>query len=94
MLACSGIRPSELIRIKWDDIDLANCVLYIRKSKTDSGMRAILLPHIMIEELVKLERAGKLVFHDGFGEPLTNSKIYNAFQRSLKVLGLKGNPYQ
>ena len=92
-LACTGMRPSELLRVKWKDIDLDKRVLYVKRSKSVSGERAILLPNLLIEELLKLERVGEYVFHDGFGDPLTLAKIYNPFKKALAKVGLTGYPY-
>ena len=44
ILIYTGMRAGELLNLKVTDIDLDNKVIYIRKSKTSSGIRTIPIP--------------------------------------------------
>lgn len=44
ILIYTGMRVGELLNLKVADVDLSNKVIYIRKSKTDAGVRTIPIP--------------------------------------------------
>ena len=44
ILIYTGMRVGELLNLKVADVDLGNKVIYIRKSKTDAGVRTIPIP--------------------------------------------------
>ena len=44
ILIYTGMRVGELLNLKVADVDLCNKVIYIRKSKTDAGVRTIPIP--------------------------------------------------
>ena len=44
ILIYTGMRVGELLNLKVADVDLGNKVIYIRKSKTDAGIRTIPIP--------------------------------------------------
>ncbi|BEO90653.1 site-specific integrase [Fusobacterium nucleatum] len=44
ILIYTGMRVGELLNLKVADVDLDNKVIYIRKSKTDAGVRTIPIP--------------------------------------------------
>lgn len=54
MLA-TGIRPCELYHIRYEDIDFKKGILYIKKSKTENGIRIIPLPDYVLS-LIKHDR--------------------------------------
>jgi integrase len=51
-LTFAGLRISELVDLRWRDVDLANGWLRVRASKTDAGVRQIRLLPMLREELV------------------------------------------
>jgi integrase len=80
-LVFSGLRISELVELRWRDVDLAAGRITVRASKTDAGMRRIdLLPALHHE--LKTYKAGQ-TYHDGrvfstsTGGPLNPSNIRN-----------------
>lgn len=52
----TGLRRSELLALTWRDVDLDAGVLYVRRSKTAAGVRAIPLGSFVVEELQGLQR--------------------------------------
>ena len=50
-LVFSGLRISELIELRWRDVDLAGGTITVRASKTDAGMRRIDLLPVLQDEL-------------------------------------------
>lgn len=50
-LVLTGLRRSELQALRWRDVELADCVLRVRDSKTEEGVRSIALPPMLAEEL-------------------------------------------
>jgi integrase len=47
----TGLRRSELQRLRWRDVDLLGGVLRVRESKSEEGVRAIALASRLIDEL-------------------------------------------
>lgn len=48
ILIYTGMRVGELLNLKVADVDLCNKAIYIRKSKTDAGVRTIPIPNKML----------------------------------------------
>lgn len=62
LLALTGLRPSEALRIRWEDLDLEAGQLRIRESKTATGRRVVPLASRLVETLRALPRTGDLVW--------------------------------
>ncbi len=63
-----GLRPAELRRLKWSDIDFKNEILTVQEAKDGEFRRIDIHPKAM-EFLTKFERNGELIFpgvDDGF----------------------------
>ena len=57
LLTESGLRVGrEALPLKWDDVDLLNGVLYVRRSKTRAGIRAVPLSNLCISALSEWRR--------------------------------------
>jgi integrase len=52
-LVLTGLRRSELQRLRWRDVDLLGGVIRIRESKSEDGVRSIALAPRLMEELAK-----------------------------------------
>ncbi len=96
-----GLRRGEALAVKWEDIDFNSNYLkvnkqvvyeegctVIRKPKTNSSIRNILMPQTLKEELMKVPK------NDRFGYVVKSSKrklytFYRCFARICKRLNLK-----
>ena len=48
-----GLRPSEALRARWEDIDLEGATLKVRGTKTDASDASIPLTDLALREMVK-----------------------------------------
>lgn len=67
-LVLTGLRRSELLSLRWRDVDLVENVLHVVDSKSEDGVRSIAIPPMLAEELWQQRRRslfngdGELVF--------------------------------
>ncbi|MBZ5542592.1 MAG: site-specific integrase [Acidobacteriia bacterium] len=90
--AFAGLRPSELIRLAKEDVDLEIGIIWVRQSKTPSGIRYLPLKKEALEVLQYwLPRTkGKWVFPSP-KKPGAHIKDFGkAFDRAVKEAGLQG----
>lgn len=96
-----GMRQGELIRLKWEDIDMETRTLRVKESKTRAGRRSLELPEPLYLALVDhrqrqaQEMAGNnqwtehgLVFPSNVGTPLLARNIHRHFKQALRSAGL------
>ncbi len=69
-MVATGLRPCEIYHIKYIDIDFEKRLLYVKKSKTDNGIRVVPVPQyvvdLILEDKKKLNEKGihpEYVFH-------------------------------
>ena len=69
-MVATGLRPCEIYHIKYTDIDFEKKLLYVKKSKTDNGIRVLPIPQyvldLILEDKRKLNEKGirpEYVFH-------------------------------
>ena len=102
----TGLRRGEICGLRWEDFDEQNCKLKIRRSvgrikngvlpvgetKTETGMREILLPPSTIELLLKRKEnsVGNWIFPNFYRpeEPLNPQSAYTHLKVLLKKAGL------
>jgi integrase len=94
-LVLTGVRREELRRLRWRDVDLVECVLRVRDSKTESGERAISLAPMLAEMFWQHRRGsafqgeGELVFcHPQKGTALDADSYAEAFRAALTAAGI------
>ena len=87
----TGLRKSELVQLRWKDLDTEACTLTVRRSKTDAGMRTIPLHETLLRELRPLQRKSKnpeeFVFTTVIGTPLRNN-LLTRFRECLRRAGI------
>ncbi len=105
MLACyTGLRQSEAIYLRWEDIEFTSSRLFVRKTelyepKTQTSLRAIPIPHELLEALkthqlkqsVELDKNPyNLVFTNREGNPINPSNLDNrVLKPALRRSGLR-----
>ncbi|TET10390.1 MAG: hypothetical protein E3J83_00585 [Candidatus Atribacteria bacterium] len=97
MFAYTGLRRTELINLNWNDINLGNKYLIVRKSKNRS-QRIIPLHDRVISLLEKylserLPLKNNALFIGRTGERIHHNSLKNLFDRYIKISGLSGKCY-
>ena len=97
MFAYTGLRRTELINLNWNDINLGNKYLIVRKSK-NKNQRIIPL-HDRVIELLDLYLTQRLplknnaLFIGRTGQRIHHNSLKNLFDRYIKIAGLSGKGY-
>ncbi|GJQ57481.1 MAG: site-specific integrase [Candidatus Scalindua sp. AMX11] len=82
----TGLRISELIELKWDDVDLENGTMLVRGSKTEAGVREIPITKKLVTEIKKIpgKREG-FVFKTKLGTQFKNNLLKRFKERLVKA---------
>jgi integrase len=95
-LVLTGLRASELQRLRWRDVSLVESVLRVVDSKSNSGVRSIAIPSMLAEALAQhfqrtaFKGDGELVFcHPKRGTPYSKGIWTPLFAAALKAAGIK-----
>jgi site-specific recombinase XerD len=97
MFAYTGLRRTELINLNWNDINLGNKYLIVRKSK-NKNQRIIPL-HDRVMKLLDKYLAERLplknnaLFIGRTGQRIHHNSLKNLFDRYIKIAGLSGKSY-
>ncbi len=97
MFAYTGLRRTELIDLNWNDINLGNKYLIVRKSK-NKNQRIIPLHYRVIKLLdlylnQRLPLKNNALFIGRTGERIHHNSLKNLFDRYTKISGLSGKGY-
>lgn len=97
MFAYTGIRRSELLNLSWDDINLGEKYLIVRKAKNKTDR---LIPlHTRVSQLLDVYLAQRLPLKDNAlfigeqGKRLRKITLVNLYKKYLKISGLMGKGY-
>lgn len=99
----AGLRRGELLALTWSDIDLSNGIIHVNKSaeringkfiikdstKTESGMRSIDIPEILINYLKHEKRSNFYVCTNSKGDMHTESSWRRMWESYLADLNIK-----
>lgn len=92
MLLYSGARPTEIVHLTVNDIDFANNVFYVNRSKTKTG-RAVPIAPVLEKEikdyLNDLETDLLFPTKHNDSKPLENSSYLKEFKERLLLTGIK-----
>lgn len=91
-LRYTGLRKSELFRLKWRDIDFEQQYFSVNKSKTKKGERCIpLIPetHIILQAMQNYNLNQKYVFCQSNGMQLTKEALNGICHRVADIAGIK-----
>ena len=99
----TGLRRGELLGLKWEDIDLQNGVIHVRRQvarvdgevkelplKTKNSYRNISISQDAVAMLTEMEahRSSDYVFPSSTGGPISPDSVNNMLHRVLKRAGL------
>ncbi len=99
----TGLRRGELLGLKWEDVDLAHGVIYVRRQvyridgevkevplKTKNAYRNISISKDAVKMLQEMEkhRISEYVFPSPSGGPISPDSVLNMLHRVLKRAGL------
>jgi integrase len=94
-LVMTGIRRHELQGLRWRDVDLVDCVLRVRDSKTEEGIRAIALSPALSEALWQHQRGSayqgedeRVFCHAERGTRYSEKLFAEQFRAALKEAGI------
>lgn len=88
----AGLRPSEVIGLRWDNLDDDAQALYI-SSRKNCPSRSVPLPRLLstlFRELRAHSTQSSHIFVDGKGAPLTRRIVATAFSQTSHSAGLVG----
>ena len=99
----TGLRRGELLGLKWEDIDLQNGIIHVRRQvarvdgevkelplKTKNSYRSISISRDAVAMLTEMEahRSSDYVFPSSTGGPISPDSVNNMLHRVLKRAGL------
>ena len=99
----TGLRRGELLGLKWEDIDLQNGIIHVRRQvarvdgevkelplKTKNAYRSISISQDAVAMLTEMEahRSSDYVFPSSTGGPISPDSVNNMLHRVLKRAGL------
>jgi len=91
-LYSTGLRLSELIKLKVDDLEMGERVGWVRKGKGNKD-RIFILSNTLTRELDKylltLKEDGKYLFPNNFGNHISSRNVQLIIQRVAKKAGIK-----
>ena len=97
MFAYTGLRRTELINLNWNDINLGNKYLIVRKSKNKNQRiiplhdRVISLLDLYLSERLPLKN--NALFIGRTSQRIYHNSLKNLFDRYIKIAGLSGKGY-
>jgi Site-specific recombinase XerD len=97
MFAYTGLRRTELINLNWNDINLGNKYLIVKKSK-NKNQRIIPIHDRVLELLDKylserLPLKNNALFIGRTDQRIHHNSLKNLFDRYIKIAGLAGKGY-
>ena len=85
--AYSGVRQSELLRVRPTDIDIENGVLHVRQSKTKTSTRAVPL-HPKVKAVIEKRMGNNLIWGDDWNN---KDALYRPYKRLVNYCGFDNN---
>lgn len=104
LVAFTGMRRGEVLGLRWEDIDLTNNVIHVRRSvthvsnepiigtpKTEQGKRDVPIMQGLLKHLIPLKNSGYIISRDKApDEPITFSTFDNMWRRITETIDLHG----
>lgn len=86
----TGLRAEELCNLKWNDYNAKKQIIYVRKSKTEAGIRPVPLVK-EAQQILLSQRKSRLdnnIFHCSNGNPISISSLEKLYQRLRRLTGI------
>jgi integrase len=84
----TGLRIGELLRLRWEDVDLLNHRIIVKESKTTAGLREVSLPDFLVRMLAGAAYTDGEVFKTREGQPMKHRRVNRALEETLKRGGI------
>ena len=81
----TGLRRAELINLKWADYDAEAATIYIRKSKTEAGIRTVYLVKEAQQIIEAQPKRGAYIFYNTRNTPISDSSLNRLVERLRAV---------
>ena len=81
----TGMRRGEILNLKWDDLDLKQCILFVRDSK-NGEKREIPICHVLASIFRELPRKSDFVFSFNDGRRMLRAR--EGFEKAVKRAGI------
>jgi site-specific recombinase XerD len=90
LLYSSGLRRSEVINLKLEDIDSNRMVITVRNGKQNKDRQTLLAPQLLdlLRSYYKVYKPKKYLFEGQFGGKYSTSSIRNILNKSAKQAGI------
>lgn len=88
-LLYSGLRRQELCNLKWIDFDEHRNCIYIRKSKTKSGVRRLPLHPLCVCIIRSQPKINEFIFNTSRQTPISPSSLHKTYLRLRKITGVE-----
>ncbi|MDY3928312.1 MAG: site-specific integrase, partial [Clostridia bacterium] len=101
----TGLRRGELLALCWSDIDFKNKIInvnksvyyvgnkpYIKQPKTEAGIRTVILPDILADNLPRNKKG--LVFPGKDGKPMAQHYFESQWNEYINTLNINVHPHQ
>jgi len=82
----TGMRSGEILKLKWEDVDLTQRIIYVANSK-NGEMREIPIKDSLYDVLKRMDRKSQYIFVKGDGNPYAS--IHRQFTAVLKRAGIE-----
>ncbi len=93
LIYSAGLRMSEVLNLKWEDVDTLRNVIYIRNGKGKKDRITLLSPiaHSNLLEYRKLYRPATWIFEGAPGKPYSARSINCIIKKSARLSGISKN---
>lgn len=85
----TGLRLGELLALRWEDVDLLNATIKVRSSKTDAGVREVVIPDFLVRLLAVYPTSEGLVFQARPGVPFDGRNVLRGLHGAQETAGVE-----
>ncbi|WP_376711097.1 tyrosine-type recombinase/integrase [Pseudochrobactrum lubricantis] len=90
LLALTGCRLGEIVKLKWEEVDLEGQALRLGDSKTGASIRPIGKPVVELLKTIQADRPTGFVLYGVRNHEISYGALDSAVDRLVKTAGLEG----